>query len=59
MIALLSSMSFESDLLLSLLKKVSITEVAGKKVHKGKLSGLDVLLINTGIGKVMQLTPQL
>jgi len=52
MIALLSSMSFESDLLLSLLKKVSVSEAAGKKVHRGKLSCLDVLLINTGIGKV-------
>ncbi len=52
MIALLSSMSFESDLLLSLLKKVSVSKAAGKKAYKGKLSGLDVLLINTGIGKV-------
>jgi len=45
-------MSFESELLLSFLEKVSNGEVAGKKVHKGKLSGLDVLLVNTGIGKV-------
>ncbi len=52
MLALLSSMSFESDLLLSLLKKVNVSEAAGKKVHKGKLSGMDVLLMNTGIGKV-------
>ena len=52
MIALLSSMSFESDLILSRMKKVLLKEAAGKKVHKGKLAGLDVLLINTGIGKV-------
>ena len=52
MIALLSSMSFESDLLLSMLKKVCMAQVAVKKVHKGKLSDLDVLLINTGIGEV-------
>jgi futalosine hydrolase len=52
MIALLSSMSFESDLILSLLKKDRIVEAAGKKVYKGMISGLDVLLINTGIGKV-------
>ena len=52
MIALLSSMSFESDLLHSVLKKVRKTEVAGKKVHRGILSELDVLLLNTGIGKV-------
>ena len=45
-------MSFESDLLLSFLKKVRISEAAGKKVHRGMLSGLEVLLINTGIGKV-------
>ncbi len=45
-------MSFESDLLLSLFKKVRIAEIAAKKVHMGKISGLDVLLINTGIGKV-------
>ncbi len=52
MIALLSSMSFESDLLLSTLKKVRNGEVAGKKVHKGRLLAQDVLLVNTGIGKV-------
>ena len=52
MIALLSSMSCESDMILSLFKKVRVAAVAGKKVHKGKFSGLDVLLINTGIGKV-------
>lgn len=45
-------MSFESDLILSLLKKDRIVEAAGKKVYKGMISGLDVLLINTGIGKV-------
>lgn len=45
-------MSFESDLILSRMKKVLLKEAAGKKVHKGKLAGLDVLLMNTGIGKV-------
>ncbi len=52
MIALLSSMSFESDLLLSTLKKVRVAEAAGKKIYRGWFSGLDVLLVNTGIGKV-------
>jgi len=52
MIALLSSMSFESNLLLSLFNKVRVSEAAGKKVYKGRLSGLDVLIVNTGIGKV-------
>lgn len=52
MIALLSSMSFESDLLLSALKKVRVAEAAGKKIYRGWFSGLDVLLVNTGIGKV-------
>ncbi len=52
MIALLSSMSCESDMILSLFKKVRVAEAAGKKVHRGMLSGLDVLLVNTGIGKV-------
>ncbi|UCH82421.1 MAG: futalosine hydrolase [Nitrospiraceae bacterium] len=45
-------MSFESDMLLSLLKRGRVAAVAGKKAHRGKLAGLDVLLVNTGIGKV-------
>ncbi len=52
MIALLSSMSFESDLVRSMLKKVRMAEVAAKKVYKGRLSGLNILLMTTGIGEV-------
>ena len=52
MIALLSSMPFESDLVLAGLKGLRPTEIAGKKVYKGSLSGIKVLLLNTGIGKI-------
>ena len=45
-------MLFESARLLSILEKVRVAEAAGKKIRKGKLSGLDVLFINTGIGEV-------
>lgn len=51
-IALLSSMPFESDLVLSCLKNVRKKEIAGKTLYKGKLSGIDLVLMNTGIGKV-------
>lgn len=52
MIALLSSMPFESDLILASLKNVRTLETAGKKVYRGTLSGVRVLLVNTGIGKI-------
>jgi futalosine hydrolase len=51
-IALLSSMPFETDLILSLLKNIRNTKIAGKTVYKGRLSGSDILILNTGIGKV-------
>jgi futalosine hydrolase len=52
MIALLSSMPFESDRILAGLKNLRSSEIAGKKVYKGKLSGVKVLLLNMGIGKI-------
>ncbi len=52
MIALLTSMSFESEMLLSRLNKVRVAETAGRKIYRGKIAGMDVLLVNTGIGKV-------
>ncbi|MBI4849833.1 MAG: futalosine hydrolase [Nitrospirae bacterium] len=51
-LAVLSSVPFESDRLLASLKNVRSIKVAGKKVFRGRLSGRDILLLNTGIGKV-------
>jgi futalosine hydrolase len=51
-IALLSSVPFESDMILASLKNVRTGAFAGKKIYRGKLSGRDTLLMNTGIGKV-------
>ncbi len=51
-IALLSSMPFESAWVLSCLKNLRKTEIAGKILYKGKFSGTDLAVINTGIGKV-------
>lgn len=52
MLALLSSMSFESALIRSSMKKVRPCEIAGKVFCYGWLKGLDALLVNTGIGRV-------
>ena len=52
MIALLSSMPFESDRIVASLKNLRPSEIAGKKVYKGRLSGVKALLLNTGIGKI-------
>jgi futalosine hydrolase len=52
MLALLSSMSFESDLILPCLKNARTVKIAGRPVYKGNLSGHDIILINMGIGKV-------
>lgn len=51
-LALLSSMPFESDHILSCLKNVRKTKTIQAVVHRGKLSGRDVVLAATGIGKV-------
>ena len=51
-LALLSSMPLESEKILSRLKYVRTAEIAGKTVYKGKLSGIDTILLNSGIGKV-------
>lgn len=52
MLALLSSMSFESELLLSWMSNVRSREIAGKTVCYGKLEGVEALLVLTGLGKV-------
>lgn len=51
-LALLSSVPFESDMILASLKNVRTVVIAGKNICRGKLSGRDTLLMNTGIGKV-------
>ncbi|HDH04353.1 MAG TPA: futalosine hydrolase [Nitrospirae bacterium] len=51
-LAFLSSMPLESDQILSRLKYVRSAVIAGKTVYKGKLQGIDVILLNSGIGKV-------
>ncbi len=51
-LAFLSSMPFESNTIRAAMKKVSVSSVAGKKVYQGTLSGVDVILTNTGIGKI-------
>ncbi|MEE8329538.1 MAG: futalosine hydrolase, partial [Thermodesulfovibrionia bacterium] len=51
-LALLASLSFESDRILASMTNVRTTKIAGKTVYRGKYSGLDLLLLNTGIGKV-------
>ena len=52
MLALLSSMAFESDQILSLLTNVRKTQTAGKIIYRGRCSGHDILLVTSGIGKV-------
>jgi futalosine hydrolase len=51
-LAILSSMPFESDKILATLKNIRTAKIAGKVIYKGKLSNINVLLMNTGIGKV-------
>jgi futalosine hydrolase len=52
MIALLSSMPFESDLLLSGIQNVHTSEFAGKIIYAGRLFSHSVALLNSGLGKV-------
>ena len=49
-LAILTSVPFESEIILSQLKNVRKTEIAGKTAYKGKLSNINILLMNTGIG---------
>lgn len=51
-IAILTAVPFESELILKQLKNVRSIKTAGKIIFKGKLSNQNILLINTGIGKV-------
>jgi futalosine hydrolase len=52
LIAIISSMPFESAFILSCMKRVRHHSMAGKTVHKGQLSGVNVVLMNSGMGKV-------
>ena len=51
-LAILASIPFESEAILKQLKNVLKIRIAGKFVYKGKLSDTNVILMNTGIGKV-------
>lgn len=51
-LALLSSMPFENDYILSCLKDVRKIKAGPSTVHKGKFAGKDIILAATGIGKV-------
>ena len=51
-LAILASMPFESEKILACLKNVHKTKIAEKIIYKGKLSNVNVLLMNTGIGDV-------
>jgi futalosine hydrolase len=51
-LAILVSMSFESDNILAHLKRVRTKRIAGKTVYRGKLSDSNVIVMHTGIGKV-------
>lgn len=50
--AILSSVPFESELLLAELKSARKASIAGRDVYQGKLFKKNILLMNTGIGKV-------
>lgn len=55
MLALLVSMPFESDLIRSRIKRVREVKTGspgGMQVLRGQLSGMDLILFHTGIGKV-------
>lgn len=49
-IAILTSVPFESDRILSSLRNVRRSRLAGKTVYRGSISSVRALLINTGIG---------
>ncbi|MCK5287214.1 MAG: futalosine hydrolase [Thermodesulfovibrionia bacterium] len=51
-LAILVSMSFESDNILAHLKRVRTKRIAGKTIYRGKLSDSNVIVMHTGIGKV-------
>lgn len=52
LLALLSSMPFESDKIRAKMGNIRRIRLAGKTAYKGKISGIDIILLNTGIGKV-------
>jgi len=50
--AIVSSMPFESEKILSLIKKARSGKIAGKTMYSGQLAGRHILLITSGLGKV-------
>lgn len=51
-VALLSPVPFESEKILSFVDRPVRQKIAGKTVYRGTLSEVDVVLMNSGIGKV-------
>ena len=51
-LAILSSMPFESNMVRDAMKDVRISTVAGKKIYQGTVAGVNVILTNSGIGKI-------
>lgn len=51
-IAILSSVQFESEMIISRLKNISMSYIAGKTIYKGKIGNVGLLIVNTGIGQV-------
>ncbi len=52
LLAILSSMPFESDRIRGVLQNARVEKVAGKNAYVGRISDMDVVLFNTGIGKI-------
>lgn len=52
MLAFLSSMSFESEQILSRMSNVRSREIAGNTVCYGTLEGVEALLVHAGLGRV-------
>ena len=51
-VAILTSVPFESNIILSCLKNIRKSSISGKDVFKGGIERHNILLMNTGIGKV-------
>jgi len=51
-LAILASVPFESNKILATLENTHIAKIAGRAIYKGELSNVNVVLMNTGIGKV-------
>src|SRR4030066_422927 len=51
-LAILTAVPFESELILKQMKNVRTVKIADKIIFKGKFLNQNILLMNTGIGKV-------